>query len=330
MVRDTYSSEDKDIVLTPHRNTAIQFLIEHIDTDKQTKIDSLQNPNRCILLVGKDENLAKGIVSYIYLTKGMKFFEAVDCSGIDDETMRRRFFGDGQFLSDLPVKRYIKEMQSLEEPPFSVTTKKRDRLLENNVFHWFCLGHTLFLWNLDLKGKDHSLLRPLAIKIADICNCKEHGMLIVSTLTPLANIPKYFTSLFDDGIIELEPAKQDTPVSTPQDTAERQDLKFTYNKQSRTLTFNGNNGKGMKLSKKRAKLFESLKKHRNIRWILKELYSEKIKREEKVIDNKSGAFYSFASKFNKRWRNHFKLNDELELIKCKDEIVSIIQKIDWK
>ncbi|GEM_PF-4111536 len=139
---------------------------------------------------------------------------------------------------------------------------------------------------------------------------------------------------FEKEVAELKQKKAElsakygrNSTNTPQGTAGREGLGFTYNKQLHALTLKG---KGMKLSKKRARLFESLKKHRNIRWVLKELYSEYIERDEKVIDNKSVSFYSFVSKFNKSWRNHFELDEELELIKCKDEIVSIVQKIDWK
>lgn len=140
--------------------------------------------------------------------------------------------------------------------------------------------------------------------------------LIVYVNNP-GDFPQYFREQFTE--ISLEPEKQGQ--------SNGQDLNFTYNKQSHTLTFHG---KDMKLSKKRAKLFKSLKQPKNIRWILRKFYSKEIDRHGKVTDSKSVPYHSFASKFNKDWRNHFNLNKEFELIKCENEIVSIVQKIDWK
>ena len=107
-------------------------------------------------------------------------------------------------------------------------------------------------------------------------------------------------------------------------------LFFTYNKQSLTLTLTNNHSNPMKLSKQRAKLFNLLKKPKDIRLILRNLYSKQIEKNQKITDNKRNPYDSFASKFNEDWRDHFKLNEELRLIQCENEIVSIVHKIDWK
>ena len=209
---NSFHSVDKDKVITAHQSETIQFLIEHIDIDILRKIDRLQNPNRCILITGKDENLAKGIASYIYLTQGTKFFEEVDCSGIDKETTLKRFLGKGEYLYDEPLKEYIEDMQDFKEKLHFTTIKRRDFLLEHFVFHWFCFGHTLFLLNLNLNREDHSLWKPLAMKIGDICKYEGHGMLIVSTTNE--TLPDDFTRLFEPIPLELE--NQGAPASIPQ------------------------------------------------------------------------------------------------------------------
>ena len=126
---------------------------------------------------------------------------------------------------------------------------------------------------------------------------------------------------------------QDT-ASEPQTpagaTVNNTPLCFTYNKQSLTLTLTNNHGNPMKLSKQKAKLFNLLKKPKGIRLILKKLYSKQIEKNQKIADSKRNSYDSFASKFNEDWRDHFELNEELKLIQCDNEIVSIVQRIDWK
>ena len=187
------------------------------------------------------------------------------------------------------------------------------RLQQDCTIFFDCLGCS-----------DTPFLQWLSKRISDIKSLYDpipKGHLIISSLTSLSVIPAYFRDLFE--VVELE--KQPTGA-----TVNNTPLCFTYNKQSRTLTTTNNHGNPMKLSKQRAKLFDLLKKPKDIRLILKKLYSKEIEKNQKITDGKRNTYDSLVCKFNKSWRKHFDLNEELELIKCENEIVSILQNIDWK
>lgn len=190
-----------------------------------------------------------------------------------------------------------------------------NRLKKGGFIERLKQNSSVFIEGLDCK--DSFFFRKLEDEIEDI----KTGLLIIYTVTPSKNIPTDFKSLFE--VVELE--KQPTGA-----TVNNTPLCFTYNKQSRTLTTTNNHGNPMKLSKQRAKLFDLLKKPKDIRLILKKLYSKEIEKNQKITDGKRNTYDSLVCKFNKSWRKHFDLNEELELIKCENEIVSILQNIDWK
>lgn len=85
-----------------------------------------------------------------------------------------------------------------------------DKLTDGNLIKRLSQNCSIFLGCLECK--DSLFLKKLAEEIGNIkrqwhSRDNQRGMLIVSTLTPLADIPKYFERLFD-GVIDFEPSGQ--------------------------------------------------------------------------------------------------------------------------
>ena len=192
----------------------IKGLKAEIGDELRTRINKIKG--RFILLVGKSVKASEAVGRYAHCIKGHTKLNFYSFSGKTDERIENilndTVYDDGN------------------------DTPRTGKLID-------CLSSDGAVFLGDLECHDRPLLKRLA---EGIRNVKDEnyakGMLLVSTTTGRDSVPEYFKELFEVEVIELEPGKQDTPVSTPQDTPERQDLKFTYNKQSRTLTFNGNNG----------------------------------------------------------------------------------------
>lgn len=269
------------------------------------QIKDLNNPYRCVLVIGGNDALIKGVVSYLYYKHTYKILYCEDCLGWDENRIKRELLEEGQSI----YKTIYGSNSFFSERVFSGHKYKLQEFLN---------GNTLFL--RDLEGKNS--LKQLAGIIRNRAT-GEHGMLIIS-IPSADNLPEEFIRLSD--IIELEPNKQNETINTSQinsDFERKGAPVFIYNKQGRSLTFNGHR---MKLSEKRERLLKALKKPKKVRRILKIFYKQTVERTDKTR-TKRGAFDKFTCSFNKKWQETFALSGEL--IKCEDEIVSIAQIIKW-
>lgn len=191
--------------------------IEELKTvlDKRDKsicvdIEREDNPKRCFLIIGDDEDLIEGISTYIfcfYLNKGKLFFNAEDFTGNDDKTIKEKLIYQGDCntwlmqCSFLTNPSYLKLIDLMDE----IEASRRDLLL------YFQYGGTLFLRNL--KSQDCEMLKSIAMKIRNIVtkNADSHGTLLVSTDSK-DNLSDYFTNQFT--IISPKSKKQDEAVNT--------------------------------------------------------------------------------------------------------------------
>lgn len=138
-----------------------------------SKIKKLKNPYRCLLLVGTDDDLMIGVVSYIYFHHCYGKLKYHDCLNWDIQDFNR----------------------------IILTDKERG-------IYYFFNGNTLYL---DLRSpKGLAIFKKLAKEIRNrfIKDYREkisYGMLIVS-LTSTDNLPEEFIKLFE--VIELDINKQ--------------------------------------------------------------------------------------------------------------------------
>lgn len=198
--------------LLKEKDKKIEELKTVVDKSICEDIEREDNPKRCFLIIGEDEDLIEGIVSYIfcfYLTKDKLFFNSEDFTGNDDETIKEKliyqcdsytFMRQSFYSIDRSYSNLIDLMEGIER---SIC----DLLL------YFQYGGTLFLRNL--KSQDCAMLKSIAMKIRDIVtkNADSHGTLIISTDNK-DNLSDYFKNQFK--IINLEPEKQSKAVGISQ------------------------------------------------------------------------------------------------------------------
>ncbi|GEM_PF-5909246 len=222
----TRDEQDKQIdKLLDEKNKKIEELKTAIDKNMLGDIEREDNHKRCFLIIGEDEDLIEGIVSYIfcfYLTKGKLFFNSEDFTGNDDKTIKEKliyqwdsntFMRQSFYSIDRSYSNLIDLMEGIER---SIC----------GLLLYFQYGGTLFLRNL--KSQDCEMLKFIAMKIRDIVtnNADSHGTLIISTDNK-DNLSDYFKNQFK--IINLEPEKQSKakdipqgkPISTAQNTAKQ-------------------------------------------------------------------------------------------------------------
>lgn len=144
------------------------------------QIQSLYNPRMCVLLVGKEDDLIKGVVSYIYNIFGGAGFVSQNYSGWSDRDI---------------VIHY--------KPLF-------DSYLNRGI--------TIFLRGLENLSQDE--LKHMAAKIDDQIDGRwggGRGILIIGT-DDIASLPDYFVRQFE--IVNLETEKQSIPVDIPKQKPE--------------------------------------------------------------------------------------------------------------
>lgn len=284
--------ENKLLKCSPVVLEKIKTLKKNINNQNIIKqIEELGNPKRCVVIEGSGskKDLVHGIVSYIYCTHTYGELSDDDWTGWNEDRLKTSVLYDPWEGKEIEIYKYLS-------------------------------GNTLFLKNLE--GNNTNTFKQLAAVINSDATGR-HGILIVS-MSSAHELPEDFKKLCH--VIELEPNKQNETIDTSQinsDFEHKSTPVFIYNKQGRSLTFNGHR---MKLSEKRERLLKALKKPKNVRWILKIFYNETVERIDKTR-TKRGAFDKFTCSFNKKWRETFALSGEL--IKCEDEIVSIAQIIKW-
>jgi hypothetical protein len=219
------------------KSELITELEEIIPLDKQKEIKELQNTSILFLGNAKEAILAgcyrhclRDITSRIeslalFLGRNRRSGELTKCEidSLYDDSNAKLIYKDcyGQYIETI----WLKDDNNCfsNDLYFLRSTGIREWL------KFLGLGFTVFL--IRLEGKDS-------------CECKQFVKELeggFSNLLIHANdkndLPKYFTSLFDGKIINLEPENQDTPVSTPKDTPERQKTSISEAEQGVTTLF---------------------------------------------------------------------------------------------
>ena len=153
------------------------------------QINAAKNPSRCILLVGEDDDLTDGVVSYILHSKKYLFREYLLYVNYTNQT-------EEEVKTDLlKPERFQPHYES------------------GGIASYYTLGFTLFLRDLAGCG----ILRQLASFTRDYSRQDKHGALIVSKKSD-AGLSEDFRRQFD--IINLDSEKQDPsekviPFPTP-------------------------------------------------------------------------------------------------------------------
>lgn len=218
------AKESKKIFDEIIRNLEIE-----IDASIQNKVKALHG--KYILIVGKIIRLLEAVGSYVYCMSGHTALNFYSFSGKDDKGIE-----------------YILNS--------SVYYDGNDKLRTGNLMDCLASCGTVFLGNL--KCHDRLLLERLASETEDIkkqYHQNNKGMLIVSTLTPLADIPEYFKSLFE--VIELEPGKQ----SRVNGIKKPNRLFYRWNDTDRIVLYSKDD-KTVEFTEQEAKLFLYLKEDR--------------------------------------------------------------------
>lgn len=139
-----------------------------------------------VLFVGQDTKLLQALGSYYYLTRGKTCLSFYSLGGKTDDELKGMFSQVEAFRTG------------------------NNKITDGNLLERLRQGCSVFLDCL--RCKDGLFLEWLVSEIRDVERQYHYnkGMLIVSTLTPLTDIPEYFQSLFE--VIELEPGKQSENV----------------------------------------------------------------------------------------------------------------------
>lgn len=188
-------------IILPFNDSGIVSLFEGVKkalgNDIVNRIERLDR-NKAILVACGDNNLTKGIVDYIWYTCPPVLTEGSTGNMPRYISLRHKDYTrwtKDQIMSDL----YQWRISLKEVTPFG-----------GHKYHW---DYIQFLQNV--KGDQEVLENLLALTRApNSFKLGNERMLIVSTLTPLADIPEYFNSLFE--VIELEPGKQSENTGIPQ------------------------------------------------------------------------------------------------------------------
>lgn len=290
------SSQDKKKIAGFIRKLKENFLENYFlkfDAKISKQIKELEY-DRLILIVGKDVELAESVATCIYC-------------------MYKEVYNPTEHTLSVKKGEYTSRGISFCEHSYigwdEGDIKKHLFSLKNPLTNHFKNGDILFLRGINSQ----SILDGLVDVSRKLYN---YGVLIIN-VTRTNDLPEILVNKFK--VIRLEPGSKDTPK--PQG-----DPVFVYDKQKPCLSHNDIN---MRLSERRNKLLRFLRKPKNIREVLRKFYNETISSDDKVIKNKRASFDSYISKFNTAWRDCFRLNEEMELIKCDNKIVSIAQKIEW-
>jgi len=194
----------------------IEKLKTVIDENIRKDIDSEDNPKRCFLIIGGDEDLTEGIVSYIFcyylFTKGKLFFCSNNFTGNDDRTIKEKLINQSSGNTFIRESIYEPSKSGYQDLIDLMDRIERDR---SNLLLYFQYGGTLFLRNL--KSQDHEMLRCIAVKIRDIVtkNNDSCGILIVSTDNK-DNLSDYFKAQFETINLDLELKKDGKTIESTQ------------------------------------------------------------------------------------------------------------------
>lgn len=243
LLKDKTEEQAEEIInkIIGETDKLIEELKTVIDKNILEDIEREDNPKRCFLIIGGDEDLIEGIVSYIfcyYLFKGKLFFCSYNFTGNDDRTIKEKLINassDQVFINQISANkmRYFYTGKSYSHLINLMNTIEADG---HDLLQYFKYGGTLFLRNL--KSQDHEMLKCIAAKIRDIVtkNDDSHGTLIVSTDNK-DNLSDYFKAQFEIINLNLE-LKEDgkavegiQTVTQPQPSSQNQQTNTTETQQ---------------------------------------------------------------------------------------------------
>lgn len=233
---------------------------------------------RCILIIGKDSSLIKGIAGCIYYIHiknilknngAYKSFYYFGCLGLDenkiDDWLEQKTLNKYPCDDDMPYEEYKKMRKTADKPKESAIEKYKS-------------GSTLFMRGLESA----KILKRLAGIVQDE---KAGGLLIVSAASR-HNVPDEFLELCET--ILLEPEMQAEPTGY--------------------LTFGT---KKIKLQTQQIGLWDAVQTPTTVKEILNSVFGCNYKTNSKICDNDRRRFDKAISVFNNNCKSGFKISNKI-------------------
>ncbi|UJS17866.1 MAG: hypothetical protein L3J17_02110 [Candidatus Jettenia sp.] len=160
-------------------------IIENLEKEiKDELLDKIKRiTGRLVLLVGDNIDLLEALGSYYYCIRGETSLPYYSLYG-EDVTELNNIFSRVESFYD-----------------------GNDKITEGKLLDRLFRGSSVFLNGL--KCRESDFLEKLTARIRDFKSSENNkGVLIVSTLTPPADIPKVFMNVFESNVISLESAQK--------------------------------------------------------------------------------------------------------------------------
>lgn len=235
---------DKNFLSSEEKTQFIILCENKIENSLRDLIKSIKK--RMVLLIGDDSELLQNLGEYCYLNAGETPFYNYSLGCKSEDELQKLFATADGFYTNKNIRKYGDLINRLEE------------------------NCSVFLMGLDCK--DSLFLQRLTGIILEIkkdwsFSSSRRGLLLISTLTPVINIPPFFKNLFE--VINLTSTNTDTgaaakkPQTTPPKQRRVDKLFYTFDSKDRIKLSSNRKCVPITLTEQETRLFKCLCKDRN-------------------------------------------------------------------